>query len=59
MGQPYGMRWGWEKELWLPAELLRLLSSPAMPSSEVTFSYPIAPSLATLSSVTVLGDYLH
>lgn len=34
------MRWGWEEELWLPAELLRLLSSPAVPSPKVTFSYP-------------------
>lgn len=43
-------------ELWLPAGLLRLLSSPAVPSPyllqrKVTFSYPTAPNLAALSSV--------
>lgn len=43
-------------ELWLPAELPRLLSSPAVPSpyllqGHVTVSHSTAPDLATLSSV--------
>lgn len=43
-------------ELWLPTDLLRLLSSPAVPSPyllqrQVTFSYSTAPNLVTWSSV--------